>query len=178
MTTPVLGIAGWKNSGKTTMVERLVAELASRGLRVATVKHAHHEFDVDVPGTDSFRHRQAGASEVAVVSSRRWVQMHELRGEPEPSLDEVLTHLSPADIVIVEGWKRGTHPKIELRRAGARDTERLAGSDGSVIAIASDHETDSGKLPVFDIDDVGAIADFVVKTFGLAQQTPDVPSVL
>ena len=165
--TPVLGIAGWKNSGKTTMVERLVAELATRGLAVATVKHAHHDFDIDVPGTDSYRHRAAGAHEVAIVSARRWAIMHELLDEDEPPLDAVLDRLSPADIVIVEGWKHGGHPKIELRRRSAGEDRPLADTDPSVIAIATDFELRHGSLPVFDIDDVGAIADFIVDRFGL-----------
>jgi molybdopterin-guanine dinucleotide biosynthesis protein B len=168
MKPPVLGIAGWKNAGKTTLVERLVAELAKRGQRVATVKHAHHEFDIDVPGTDSFRHRKAGAQEVAIVSARRWALMHELRDEPEPALDEIVARLSPCDIVIVEGWKRGTHPKIELRRQEAGDTEPLAPSDPAIIAIAADHETDAAGLPLLDPDDIGAIAEFVIATFGLS----------
>lgn len=169
MRPPVLGIAGWKNSGKTTMTERLVAELSRRGLRVATVKHAHHDFDVDVPGTDSWRHRHAGAREVAIVSARRWAVMHELREEPEPALEEVLERLSPADIVIVEGWKRGSHPKIELRRRAAlAGNPPLAEADPAIIAVAADHETEAGALPVFHLDDVAAIADFVAATFKLA----------
>jgi molybdopterin-guanine dinucleotide biosynthesis protein B len=167
VTTPVLGIAGWKNSGKTTLVERLVAELAGRGLRVATVKHAHHDFDVDVPGTDSWRHRQAGAREVAIVSSRRWALMHELHDDPEPDLHEILERLSPADLIIVEGWKRGSHPKIELRRQAATDAEPLAPGDPTIIAIVADHATDAGGLPVFDPDDIDAIADFAISAFGL-----------
>lgn len=166
--TAVLGIAGWKNAGKTTMVERLVAELVSRGLRVATVKHAHHDFDIDVPGTDSHRHRTAGAHEVAIVSGRRWAIMHELRDEDEPPLEAVLERLSEADIVIVEGWKRGPHPKIELRRAGAGDQVPLADTDPSIIAIAADYEITLGKLPVFDINDSKSITDFVVTSFKLA----------
>ena len=168
MTTPVLGIAGWKNSGKTTVVERLVAELAGRGLRVATVKHAHHDFDVDVPGTDSWRHRQAGAQEVAIVSSRRWALMHELHDDPEPELDAILERLSPADLIIVEGWKRGAHPKIELRRQAAANAEPLAPGDPTIVAIIADHATDAGSLPVFDPDDIDAIADFAISAFGLA----------
>ncbi len=116
----VIGITGWKNSGKTTLTERLVAEFSRRGLKVATVKHAHHEFDVDQPGTDSFRHRKAGAAEVAIVSSRRWVLMHELLEEDEPALADILARLSPCDIVLIEGYKREPHPKIECRRAEAR----------------------------------------------------------
>jgi molybdopterin-guanine dinucleotide biosynthesis adapter protein len=168
VTTQLLGIAGWKNSGKTTMVERLVAELTARGLRVTTVKHAHHDFDVDIPGTDSHRHRLAGAREVAVVSSRRWVLMHELTNDPEPSLEAIVASLAPADIVIVEGWKHGAHPKIELRRTAAKDTALLARDDPAIIAIASDHKTDAGALPLFQLDDIAAIADFVVNRFGLA----------
>lgn len=169
MTSPVLGIAGWKNSGKTTLVERLVAELAGRGLRVTTVKHAHHDFDVDVPGTDSWRHRQAGAQEVAIVSSRRWALMHELHDEPEPELDQILERLSPADIVIAEGWKRGSHPKIEVRRhAAVAKVEPLAPGDPTVIAIVADHATDTGGLPVFHPDETDAIADFAIGVFRLA----------
>ncbi|MEX0956200.1 MAG: molybdopterin-guanine dinucleotide biosynthesis protein B [Rhizobiaceae bacterium] len=168
MTSPVLGIAGWKNSGKTTLVERLVAALAGRGLRVATVKHAHHDFDVDVPGTDSWRHRQAGARQVAIVSSRRWALMHELRDAAEPKLDEILERLSPADLIIVEGWKRGAHPKIELRRQAASEAVPLAAGDPTIIAIVADHATEAGGLPVFDLDDIDAIADFAINAFGLA----------
>ncbi|MBO6716405.1 MAG: molybdopterin-guanine dinucleotide biosynthesis protein B [Rhizobiaceae bacterium] len=169
MSTPVIGIAGWKNSGKTTLVERLVAELVSRGLRVATLKHAHHEFDIDVPGTDSYRHRKAGASEVAVISGRRWAVMHELGDRPEPTLEEMLSRLSPVDIVIVEGWKRGAHPKIEVRRSGGGDAAPLAPDDPSVIAVASDTETDAGLLPVFGLDDIEDIVDFILAEFGLSQ---------
>lgn len=160
MSQPVLGVTGWKNSGKTTLVERLVAELVRRGRRISTVKHAHHDFDIDVPGTDSFRHRQAGASEVAIVSARRWALMHELRDEDEPPLASVLSRLAPCELVIVEGYKREGHPKIEARRLGARDTTPLSARDPSIVAVAADHAQPGETLPVFDIDDIGAIADF------------------
>lgn len=160
MSQPILGVTGWKNSGKTTLVERLVAELVRRGRTVSTVKHAHHDFDIDVPGTDSFRHRQAGASEVAIVSSRRWALMHELRDEAEPALASVLARLAPCELVIVEGYKRENHPKIEARRRGARDTAPLSADDPSIVAIACDHPLPGETLPVFDIDDVATIADF------------------
>lgn len=160
MSQPILGITGWKNAGKTTLVERLVAELVRRGWRISTVKHAHHDFDIDVPGTDSFRHRQAGASEVAIVSARRWALMHELRNEDEPPLASVLARLAPCDLVIVEGYKREGHPKIEVRRRGARDTAPLSARDESIVAVASDHPQPAETLPVFDIDDIGTIADF------------------
>ncbi len=166
---PVFGIAGWKNSGKTTLTERLVAAIASRGFRVATVKHAHHGFDIDQPGTDSHRHRSAGASEVALVSGRRWAIMHELRDEAEPTLDEILDRLSPCDIVLVEGYKRAPHPKIELRRTAAARGERLADGDANVVAIASDAPVADTALPVFGLDDIDAIADFALVACGLAE---------
>jgi molybdopterin-guanine dinucleotide biosynthesis protein B len=161
MTQRVFGITGWKNSGKTTLTERLVTELSRRGWKVSTVKHAHHDFDIDKEGTDSFRHRQAGASEVAIVSGRRWALMHELRGEDEPTLDEVLARLAPCDLVLVEGYKRENHSKIETRRTGAKDTTPLSAGDPAILAIASDHPVPDSALPVFDIDDIGAIADFI-----------------
>ncbi|WP_306027674.1 molybdopterin-guanine dinucleotide biosynthesis protein B [Stappia sp. MMSF_3263] len=170
---PVFGIAGWKNSGKTTLTERLVAAISARGYRVATVKHAHHAFDVDQEGTDSHRHRVAGAVEVALVSSRRWALMHELRGAQEPSLGEILERLSPCDIVLVEGYKRAPHPKIELRRHSTLNAERLADDDPSVVAIASDEPAAETRLPAFDLDDVEGIADFVLATCGLRKVADD-----
>ncbi len=158
----IIGITGWKNSGKTTLTEKLVAELVKRGFRIATVKHAHHEFDIDHEGRDSYRHRKAGASEVAIVSSRRWALIHELEGETEPPLQVVLARLSPCDLVIVEGYKRDGHMKIEVRRKDARDIIPLAPTDASIIAIASDVRITNSPLPVFDVDDATAIADFIV----------------
>lgn len=163
----VLGVTGWKNSGKTTLVERLVAELTRRGWRVSTVKHAHHEFDIDREGADSYRHRAAGATEVAVVSSRRWALMHELRNEEEPPLDAVLERLSPCDLVIVEGYKREHHPKIEVRRLHARDRAPLADRDPAIVAIAADHDVVDAALPLFALDDIAAIADFAERAAGL-----------
>ncbi len=160
----IIGITGWKNSGKTTLTEKLVAQLVRRGYRIATVKHAHHEFDIDHEGRDSFRHRKAGASEVAIVSSRRWALIHELEGMSEPPLHEVLSRLSPCDLVIIEGYKREGHKKIEVRRATATDAIPLAPTDKSIIAIASDVEVTDTSLPVFDVNDVKAIADFIVMT--------------
>ena len=163
----VFGVTGWKNSGKTTLVEALVSELTRRGWTVATVKHAHHDFDIDKRGTDSFRHRQAGAREVAIVSDRRWALMHELQGEAEPHLEDILARLSPADIVLVEGYKRDSHKKIEARRAEAKSREPLAPADPNIIAIASDHAIEGETLPVFDIDDITGMADFIEMTVGL-----------
>ena len=160
MTQRILGITGWKNSGKTTLVERLVAELVRRGWKISTVKHAHHEFDIDKAGTDSFRHRQAGASEVAIVSSRRWALMHELGDDEEPPLDQILARLAPCDLVIVEGYKREAHAKIETRRLDAKDTKPLSAGDDTIVAIAADHPVEGETLPVFALDDVTSIADF------------------
>lgn len=171
MTQRVFGITGWKNSGKTTLTERLVAELTARGWRVSTVKHAHHEFDIDKQGTDSFRHRAAGAGEVAIVSGRRWALMHELRNEDEPSLDAILARLSPCDLVLVEGYKREGHKKIEARRLQAKDTAPLAANDPNIAAIAADHPVSDERLPVFGIDDIAAIADFIETTTGLKKLT-------
>jgi molybdopterin-guanine dinucleotide biosynthesis protein B len=166
----VFGITGWKNSGKTTLTERLVTELSARGHVVSTVKHAHHDFDIDKPGADSFRHRAAGAREVAIVSDRRWALMHELRDETEPTLDAVLARLSPCDLVLVEGYKREPHRKIEARRLGAKDTAPLTPHDPNIVAIAADHPVTGEAVPVFALDDTGAIADFVEEASGLKKR--------
>lgn len=172
MSQRVIGITGWKNSGKTTLVERLVSHFSKMGLRIATVKHAHHAFEIDHQGTDSFRHRKAGAREVAIVSSRRWALMHELEGEKEPPLQEVLARLSPCDLVIVEGYKREGHDKIEVRRKSVETTEPLAPTDPSIIAIASGVALAGENLPVFDLDDIAAIAAFVLTQTGIQPPNP------
>jgi molybdopterin-guanine dinucleotide biosynthesis adapter protein len=161
----VIGITGWKNSGKTTLVEKLVTLFVAQGLRVATIKHAHHTFDIDHEGTDSYRHRKAGAHEVAIVSSNRWALMHELEGEKEPPLQEVLSRLSPCDLVIVEGYKREGHDKIEVRRNDP--AEALSPGDESIIAIASDTAILDKSLPGFHLDDVDAIAAFILHHLNL-----------
>jgi molybdopterin-guanine dinucleotide biosynthesis protein B len=167
---PVFGVTGWKNSGKTTLVERLVREMTGRGFRVSTVKHAHHAFDIDHEGTDSFRHRQAGATEVALVSGGRWALMHELRDEAEPSFDAILTRLAPCDLILIEGYKRESHPKIEVRRKDGRKGQALAPDDPQIKAIAADFDTESGGLPVFDLDEVKTIADFILDHCGLGKR--------
>jgi molybdopterin-guanine dinucleotide biosynthesis adapter protein len=167
MSNAVLGVAGWKNSGKTTLVAKLVAELSGRGYRIATVKHAHHAADVDHEGTDTFRHRSAGAKEVALVTSSRWALVHELREEQEPALSEILARLSPADLVIVEGYKREVIPKIEVRRKEAAGTDLLSPGDPNVIAIACDSPVREEDRPVFGIDDIVGIADFTIRYFQL-----------
>jgi molybdopterin-guanine dinucleotide biosynthesis protein B len=150
----VFGVTGWKNAGKTTLVERLVAEFVRRGLSVNTVKHAHHDVDVDQPGRDSFRHRLAGATEVAVVGGHRYAIMRE---QEEPTLAEVLARLAPADLVLIEGYKREPHRKIEIRAGG----EPMAPRDPSIIAIASDERPADERLPWFPRDDVAGMADFI-----------------
>lgn len=162
----VYGVTGWKNSGKTTLMERLVAEITGRGHTVSTVKHAHHSFDVDQRGKDSHRHREAGAVQVLVASRQRWALMTERRGAPEPPLAELLTRLDPVDLVLVEGYKRDRHPKIEARRAETAQN-LIAESDETIQAIASDAPLQALKLPVFDLDDVRGIADFVLFRVGL-----------
>lgn len=158
----VFGIAGFKNAGKTTLVVELIGELRSRGLRVATIKHAHHEFDIDHPGKDSHQHREAGAEEVIVASARRWAHIRELDDRPEPELRELLDHLEGPDIVLVEGYKHGDHPKLELRRSGA-DAPELAGSDASVLAVVSDGAAATAGQPLLDRNNVSVIADFVIE---------------
>ncbi|MBY6139837.1 molybdopterin-guanine dinucleotide biosynthesis protein B [Leisingera daeponensis] len=155
----IYGVTGWKNNGKTGLMERLVAEFCTRGLTVSTIKHAHHAADVDQPGTDSYRHRQAGASEVVLASAGRIAIMQELRGQPEPPLAELLARLNPADLVLVEGYKREPHPKVEAHRQAA-GTELIAARDVSIRAVASDTPLDLDR-PVFDLNDTAAIADFI-----------------
>lgn len=157
----VFGLAGWSGSGKTTLLTRLLPALIERGVSVSTIKHAHHAFDVDQPGKDSYRHREAGATEVMVSSQNRWALMHELRGAAEPALDELLRHMSPVDLVIVEGFKRAAVPKLEVYRA-ALGKPLLAKEDSDIIAIASDLPVAGLGLPRFALDDVGAVADFIL----------------
>jgi molybdopterin-guanine dinucleotide biosynthesis adapter protein len=156
---PVFGVTGWKNAGKTTLTERLVAEFVRRGWRVATVKHAHHAADIDTPATDSFRHRAAGATEVALVTGERYAIMRE---QQEPTLAEVLARLAPADLVLVEGFKREKFPKIEIYRA-ENGKPLLHGEDGFIVAVASDTGLPEAKLPVIDLNDVEAVADALLK---------------
>ena len=163
---PIIGIAGWKKSGKTTLAVRLVEEFTRRGLRVATVKHAHHEFQVDDGETDSARHRRAGARETAVIGGKRWAIVHELRDEPEPDFEEVIAWLSPADLILVEGYKTAPIPKIEARRSAQFDKRPLCDEDPLVVAIAADHAVEEARVPVFHLDDVVQIADMIERTIG------------
>ena len=157
----VFGLSGWSGSGKTTLVLRLIPELIRRGIAVSTVKHAHHEFDVDQPGKDSYRHREAGAVEVMVASERRWALMHEHRGAPEPALPELLRAMSAVDLVLVEGFKRHPHPKLEVHRPSL-GKPLFCREDRSVIAVASDVPIAGLPVPRIDIDDIGSIAELVL----------------
>ncbi|MDJ0390452.1 molybdopterin-guanine dinucleotide biosynthesis protein B [Roseomonas sp. E05] len=157
----LIGLAGWSGAGKTTLLAKLIPCLTGRGIRVSTIKHAHHRFDVDQPGKDSHVHREAGAEQVLVASSLRWALITELRSAPEPPLEELLTHLSPVDLVLVEGFKRDTHPKIEVFRA-ANDKPWLHPEDPAIRAIASDVPPPR-DLPQAALDDIEAVADLALR---------------
>ncbi len=161
----VIGIAGYSGSGKTTLIEKVIPLLVREGLRVSLIKHAHHEFDVDVPGKDSWRHRHAGCSEVLVSSSKRWALMHELRGAAEPSLQEQLKKLSPCDLVLVEGYKAEAIPKVEVHRRDA-NTQLLYLEDSHVVAVATDERLDT-QLPQFGLGDAEGVARFIIQHLGL-----------
>ena len=162
----IFGFAGWSGSGKTTLIEQLIPRFTKRGLRVSLIKHAHHTFDVDQPGKDSYRHRHAGASEILVTSSRRWVLMHELRGAHEPSFEEQVKRISPCDLLLVEGFKHAPIPKLEIWRA-ATGEPLLHPNDPHIVAVASDTKIET-KLPLLNLNDVEAISGFILKHLRLA----------
>jgi molybdopterin-guanine dinucleotide biosynthesis protein B len=157
----ILGLAGWSGAGKTTLLAKLIPDLAKRGLRVSTLKHAHHGFDIDTPGKDSYIHREAGATEVMVASGRRWALMHELRDAPEPDATELVRHMTPVDLLLIEGFKTAPHDKMEIFRA-ANGKPLLSAGDPTYVAILSDGPVPETNLPVIDLNDVAAVADFVV----------------
>ena len=161
----IIGIAGYSGSGKTTLIEKVIPLLVGEGLRVSLIKHAHHEFDVDQPGKDSWRHRQAGCAEVLVSSSERWALMHELRGAAEPTLQEQLRLFGPCDLVIVEGYKKEPIPRVEVHRRSGH-TPLLYPDDPHVVAVATDEPLDTA-LPQLDVDDAGAVARFIIQYLGL-----------
>ena len=158
----IFGLAGWSGSGKTTLTARLLPELIGRGLTVSTMKHAHHSFDIDQPGKDSYVHRQAGATEVLVASEKRWALMHENRQANEPTAADLARHMSPVDLLLVEGFKREPHDKLEIYRA-ENAKPLLSTDDPTYVAILADTRVDGTKLPVIDLNDIPAIADFIVK---------------
>ncbi len=172
-TQRVLGLAGWSGSGKTTLIERLIPALTARGLTVSTLKHAHHEFDLDRPGKDSFRHRAAGASEVLVSSAHRWALQHELRGAPEPTSQELLARLAPVDLVLIEGFKRERHEKLEVFRPDLGKPP-LWPEDPHIIAVAAPAPLPGCPLPQLALDDAEAIASFIIRHCGLAGARQDV----
>jgi molybdopterin-guanine dinucleotide biosynthesis protein MobB len=158
----IIGLAGWSGSGKTTLITKVLPRLIARGQRVSTLKHAHHGFDLDQPGKDSFMHRTAGATEVVISSAKRFAVLHELRDEPEWDLPDLLTKLSPVDLVLVEGFKRDAFPKVEIHRA-ANGKPLIHPDDPHIIAIASDIPLPQAKVPVVDLDDIEQIADVLMK---------------
>ena len=160
----IFGFAGYSGSGKTTLIEKLIPLFTARGLKVSLIKHAHHQFDVDTPGKDSYRHRHAGCTEVLVTSSRRWVLMHELRGEAEPDLQEQIKHLSPCDLLLVEGFKHDPIPKLEVYRAEVGEP-LLHPHDANIAAVATDAALDT-PLPTLNLNDPAAIAGFVLRHLG------------
>lgn len=161
----VYGVVGWKNAGKTTLMERLVSEIAGRGYSVSTIKHAHHVFDVDRPGKDSYRHRAAGASEVLVASGARWALMHELRTAEEPPLEALLAKMSPVDLILIEGYKRDSHAKVEAYRAET-GAPLIGADDPTVRAIATNDDIQATQ-PLLPLDDPKAVADFILGDVGL-----------
>lgn len=171
----VFGFAGYSGTGKTTLIERLIPRLVARGLKVSLIKHAHHAFDIDKPGKDSYRHREAGASEVLITSAQRWVLMHELRGEVEPELEAQLSRMSPCDLVLVEGYKRADIPKLEIHRPST-GKPLLHPEDPNIVAVAADGPVRT-SLPVLDLNDYDAVVAFVVRHLALhgVPATPDEP---
>lgn len=169
----VFGLIGWSGSGKTTLMTQLIPELIRRGLRVSTTKHAHHEFDLDTEGKDSYLHRESGAIEVMIASRRRWVLMHETRSGPEPSLDQLIRHMTPVDLLLVEGMKQHAHDKIEIYRAGreGREARLIAEQRPDVVAVASDTKLEGLAIPVLDLNDTPGIADFIIAHCGLVAAT-------
>ncbi len=166
----VFGFAGFSGSGKTTLIEALIPRFVMGGLRVSLIKHAHHEFDIDRPGKDSYRHREAGATEVVLASAKRWVLMHELRSAPEPELPELLDRFAPCDLVLVEGFKRKPIPMLEIHRAAAAHP-LLFRHDEHIVAIATDEPLDT-LLPQFDLDDYDSITEFILAHLELLREVP------
>jgi molybdopterin-guanine dinucleotide biosynthesis protein B len=162
----IFGLAGWSGSGKTTLAARLLPELIGRGLSVSTMKHAHHDFDIDKPGKDSYVHRAAGATEVLVTSTNRWALMHENHGAPEPSMETLIRRMSPVDLLLIEGFKAYAHDKLEVHRPSL-GKPLLAREDPRVVAVATDEPAKVDvPVPIFDLDDIAAIAGFIVDHCG------------
>jgi len=162
MKMQIFGLAGWSGSGKTTLMVNLLPELVARGYSVSTMKHAHHDFDIDQPGKDSYEHRKAGASEVMVSASKRWALMHEIWNEKEPDVDELVERMKPVDILLIEGFKWHSHPKMEVYRSVV-GKPLLQKEDPKIIAVASDNNLIDLSVPVLDLNNVKGIADFIIQ---------------
>ena len=171
----IFGLAGWSGSGKTTLLVGLIPELTARGIRVSTIKHAHHRFDIDTPGKDSYEHRRAGATEVMVTSVDRWALMHENRGAGEPDVEALIARMTPVDLLLIEGFKSYPHEKLEVYRH-ANEKPLLAPDDDSIVAIACDGALADISLPVLDLNDIPSIADFIVSHCDLAGSKADGPA--
>jgi len=161
----IFGIVGWSGSGKTELLIKLLPELRRRGFKVSTMKHTHHNFDMDKPGKDSYRHREAGAEEVMIASGCRWALVHELRDEPEPDMDFLISQMAPVDLLLIEGFKRNRHPKMEVSRP-ATGKSLIAADDDTIVAVASDEDIADVTIPLLGLDNVAGIADFIVKFSG------------
>ncbi len=158
----IFGLVGWSGSGKTTLLDTLIEDLVGRGISVSTLKRAHHGFDVDQPGKDSYRHRAAGAMEVLVTSARRWALMHELRDEAEPTVEDLVQYLNPVDLLLIEGFKHHAHDKLEVHRPDLGKS-LLAPNDPRIVAVASDAPVPVLDVPVLDLNDAVGIADFILR---------------
>lgn len=166
----LFGLAGWSGSGKTTLMVRLLPELVGRGLSVSTVKHAHHNFEIDRPGKDSYEHREAGATEVMITGGRRWALMHEIRDKAEPGVPDLVRHMTPVDLLMIEGFKSDEHPKLEVYRS-ATGKPLICRDDPKIVAVASDEKLNGLKIPQLDLNDIPAIADFIIGYCGLKDET-------
>lgn len=175
MARTVFGLVGWSGSGKTTLMTNLLPELIGRGLRVSTIKHTHHDIDVDKPGKDSHRHREAGAAEVVITSPMRWALVHELRGKPEPDMEILVDRMEPVDLILVEGFKSHRFPKLEVHRP-ATGKPLLADADPTVVAIATDNPMAAALVPVLPLSDIGAIATFIIAHCRLTAESSHDPS--
>lgn len=173
----VMGIVGWSGSGKTSLLVELLPLLCASGLKVSTMKHAHHRFDVDTPGKDSFRHREAGASEVMVVTSSRWILMHESRQEPEPPIESLIQRMTPVDLLLIEGFKTHPHPKLEIHRQD-EGKPLLCQDDADIVAVASDRPLSGLPVPRLDLNDPPAIADWILAFTGLNPRLPGAQIVI
>lgn len=162
----IFGIVGWSGSGKTELLVKLLPELRQRGFKVSTMKHTHHNFDMDKPGKDSYRHREAGAEEVMIASGSRWALVHELRDEPEPDMDFLISQMNPVDLLLIEGFKRNKHPKMEVSRP-VTGKSLIAADDDTIVAVASDEDIVGVDVPLLDLDDVSAIADYIIEFTGV-----------